>query len=293
MLSRLSIIGFISLIFFVSACHLINSKVAQVGSYAIYQRDVECRDAIIKLGFPGEERSLGLTQLIRAYQFAQILKLHGREVTADTLKKERQRIDEKTLFPEKLAEIKKKCGDGGVEYERAYLLPVLVERVLYYEFFISDPAVHAVSLEKPNRFLSQALIKPTGFAALAKKEGLRIAQLTVSLSTGLQWKLPNQEKNPPPPSQPIPAAVSQKFESQKGIESSTEGKKWVEELIKPLKPGELIPRIIDDRETWLVARYLKPVVAKVDTYELEVVSFPKRNFDEWLAQEVKLISIQK
>ncbi len=274
-----------------------NPIVAHVGDYAIYQDDVACRDGVISLSYPDDKRKLGIKQLIQSYQYAQILKNHQNEITKEKIKAEKKRIDDSTLMPENLAKIKLACGGDGAAYENAFVLPVFSDRVIYYEFFLKDAGIQREFLDVAQAWRNQVAKTPDLFEALAKKENRTVSNFTVSLDRGLEWQMDARHKDSKTPAlidqsgKATPAAIRRHIDENQKEQTSTEGKKWIEEIIKPLSPGQVSPQVIDQSEVWLVVKYLKPSPGEKQSFELKAAVFPKRNYGDWLEAQKKLVSV--
>ncbi|MEY4630144.1 MAG: hypothetical protein RIQ81_264 [Pseudomonadota bacterium] len=276
----------------------INPKVAQVGDYSIYKNEVECRDAIILVSYPDDKRKLGLYQLTQSYQHAQILKNFKQPITKDQIQKEKERIDKSTLMPENLAKIKSACGGDGKAYENAFILPTLADRVIYYEFFLKNQDIHRELLEKAQVWRDLAIKSPGDFGTLAKKENHPVSLFTVSLDHGLVWAPPPgiREARQEPAiidrsGQGTPAAIQRNLDQRQEEQVSAEGKKWIEEVIAPLQPGQVSSRIIDQGEVWMVVKYLRPTANKKNSFNMQAAIFPKRNYGEWLEAQKKMIPV--
>lgn len=277
-----------------SACPGYN-KIAKVGDYEITQQDIDRRDEIARVYYPENTSSQGLKQLTDAYIYAEILKKHGRPVTAELLQAEQERIDKQSLMPEMLARIKNIFGKDTESYRRIFVLPIYVDRVLPFEFFPNDRVIHAERLKIATRLLTEVQKDPKHFARIADDRGFTAQTFTVSLHEGLQWKPVDKSLPQPIPgangSIPAPASVQQVIEEQQRNGASEEGRKWIEEMIKPLSKGSVLPRVIDRDSSWLVARYLEPKPKTKDTYTLEGVLIPKIDFATWVAKEKESIKI--
>ena len=282
----------------VAGYFFINPKVAQVGDYSIYKNDVDCRDAIILSSYPDDKRKLGLYQLTQSYQYAQILKNFKQTITKDQIQKEKERINKSTLMPENLAKIKAACGGDGWAYENAFILPALVDRVIYYEFFLKNPEIHRELFEKAQEWRDRAIKNPGDFETLAKKENHPVSLFAVSLDRGLEWAPPPGIKGMKQGPTMIdrsgkgaPAAIQRSLDQQQEQQISAEGKKWIEDVIKPLQPGQVSPLVIDQGEVWMVVKYLKPTVNEKNSFNMQGAVFPKRNYGEWLEAQKKLIPV--
>ncbi|MCM2277960.1 MAG: SurA N-terminal domain-containing protein [Oligoflexia bacterium] len=129
-----------------SACQLFNPVLATVAGEPITRRDVERREAVNRIYYPEYSKDLkntSLQQLVNARVLQEILESHGRPVTDELLRQEALRIDRDTRKPDLLAQVKAVFGADEPAYLRNYVLPVIVERLIYYEFFLKDPRIDA------------------------------------------------------------------------------------------------------------------------------------------------------
>ncbi len=265
--------------------------VARVGDYEIRKSDVELKDKVTRYYYPAETRSLGQEQLIQTFVNAQILKNHARGVTESDLKKEEERIDQHTIAPEKLEQIKQIFGGDKERYRRVFVLPTLVDRVIYYDFFLKDDEAQEKAKQKAVGFLQSVKTSPNRFSEMAKQKGFQITRLKVSLKGGVQAERPELPNEHPAP--PMPEMISQKFKKDEQHRVSEEGQRWIEEMIRPQRPGEVLPSLIDTGENWLAVRYLSPMRGTKDTYQLEAVGFPKADYAQWLTAERSKVTITK
>lgn len=273
--------------------------VATVGDASISRSDVERRDAVIKVYAPEQKESVGLLQLKKAHLYRSILSRHGQAVTDDILRAEAKRIESSTLFPEKLAAIKNVFAGDELQYLRVYVMPVYVERVIYYDFFLKNESVQAEARKPVEEFLAATSKDPTNFEVLARGKELRVRNFKVSLNGGLEWEAltpsadpvgeSSKRNHPQGSGAVIPKAVQDKLA---GSVPSEEGKRWIEELLRPLVPGAIIPKVIDMGESWLVVKYLGKDPSQKNTYLCQAVGFRKRDFSQWVEDEKKSISVK-
>ena len=274
---------FLPLLLFLFSCTR-NSPVAKVGDYTLSEKDAAYRSAVIKIYFPDDNRNLGLDQLVRAYTYAQILKNHGHEITPELVQKEDQRIDKNTAAPDSLAKIKGVFGNDKESYLKDFVFPTLAERTIFYDFFSKDPSIHKESREAAQIFLNTVLTDPKAFSALAAKQKRSVGEFWVSLTEGLS-PVQKQEGTRILPN--APPEVMRKMEGGK----SELGQKWVEEIIRPLKPGNISPKVIEEQEQYMVVRYSGPVKGKPNTYLMQSVRFPKADYGKWLREESQKVSV--
>jgi hypothetical protein len=292
-----------ALLFLLSVSCSWDPKALQVGDYILRRSAVECRDAVITASFPEDKRKLGRDQLLQAYRHVQILKNFGREITLDQINAEKERVNQSTLTPQKLAQIKQACGgENSKAYEAAFLVPSIADRLIYYDFYLKTPGLHQESLLKAQKWKEKVATLPSQFESMAKQENVPISSFKVSLKKGLELhrapaKSGNQIKetllsdHPP-----IPHLIDSKFKQERDALLSQEGKKWIDEILNPLQPGQISEQVVDQGELLLVVKYLKPTPFQKDSYEIQAAVFPKRPYNEWLEtekQKVKLTILEK
>lgn len=282
---------------FIGSCFF-DPKSVQVGEFILKKSAVDCRDAVVTASFPDDKRKLGRDQLIQSYKFVQILKNHGIEITPDNIKNEKEKINTTTLTPEKLAVIKAACGgEDSKAYEVAYVVPSLVERAIYYDFYLKTPSLHKESLGKAESFKNKVIGMGPQFDALASADNIPISFFKASLKKGLELHRTQEKKGTKiketllADAPPIPAHEDPKFKKELEEKKMMEGKKWIEEILAPLQPGQVSEQVIDQGEMWLVVRYLKPTPWQKDSYEIQAAVFPKRPYAEWLEVEKQKVRI--
>ncbi len=263
---------------------------AVVGDYKISVQDAALRDKVIQIYYPQQAEKYGLKQLVASYTYAQILKNYGKEITEDVVAGEAERIEKNTRAPEVLARIKAVFKDDEAAYRRVFILPTFADRVIYFDFFLKTPEFHAESKAKAASFARVAAAAPEKFASEAGKLGLSPAKLLVSLAHGLEWDY--DKTRSAPPTSDAPAEVQKRLQEQSDTGVSQEGQTWMNDVIKPLKKGEVSLAPVERQEHWLVVRYLGPSKTMPGAQELESVSFPKADYEAWLNGERDKISIQ-
>jgi hypothetical protein len=263
-----------------------NPILGKVGDYEITQQDVRYRNDLFHVYSPNEKASPGLEQLIKAFTYAQILKNNGHPITDDILKKEEQRIDQKTLVPEKLEIIKSIFKGDNQSYRKIFILPTYVERTIFYDFFLKDPAAQAASKKVASDFLDSVLKNPSRFSTLAQKNNLKTHQLFISQTEGVYFELPKElQDNISAGENETPEAITQELKKQTQSQKDVEAEKWIEEVINPLQVGQVFSQIIDNGEYWLVARLSKKPKKSTSPFVMESVTFPKADYSQWLEKE--------
>jgi hypothetical protein len=250
---------------FSSGCNRAASGLIRVDGVTFSRGDVELRareqalenNAIV-------DGSVALKQLIRAQAGAAILKKYGREVTAKTLEDEATRIDRTTLIPARLQQTKALFPDHPT-YIRLYVLPVFVNRVLYYDFFANERSFHQKAYDQlaafAQDFQAARKKKEVPLFSFATERGLRVLPLKVDPKTGIAPSKGHALHN----EGPNPSA------------SQAEAKRLIAETLSKTKLGELTP---------IIERH------KGTTYEIEAISVPKAAFEEWLSGEMRKLSIE-
>jgi hypothetical protein len=276
MIRRLSILFFISLMG-CQACRDNTPYVAKIGDYKITQKDRDYRDKIIRVYYPETAESYGLRQLVGSYTNAQVLKNNDQKLDDEILKKEEERINQNTRAPETLERIKQIFGDDVESYRKVFILPTYADRVIYFEYFMNNPEIHAPSLKAAQEFLAEANQNPSQFKTLAEKKAKRFTRFEISLHRGMVWeKTETDRPGPKGPKKiaPLPAEVS------------PEGKKWIDEVIRQLKPGQVHGQVIDKTEYWLVAKYVGLKSGRLEpTHQFEAAILPKQDFGKWFEAE--------
>ncbi len=273
---------------------------AEVGDYKITKEEAQYRDRVIRIYYPQDNRRLGLQQLIGSYIHAQILKNNGAEITEDILAKEEARIDKQTLVPETLSKIKGIFGPDNRSYRRVFILPTYADRVIYFEFFLRDPKVHGKLLTNAEDFLKAAKETPDKMRSMAENKLYPITHFTVSQKEGLQAE---KEKKKGDDKDPMHAAGNQqdgakappeldaRFRAQMEEQREEEAKKWINDILKPLKQGEVYGKLVDQSQQWYVVRNLGLVPKKKDTYQFDAVIFPKADYGAWSEAEMKKVKV--
>lgn len=261
---------------------------ARVGHYTIRKSDAVLRGAIIEQYFPKQgSPDKGLEQLKRVYRYAVILENHHHPITEATLKSEGERIQKSTLNAEALGKIQALFVHDPAAYARVYLLPVYAERTIYYDFFLHDPEIQGPSRRVAEQFRDRAVARPKQFAAMAKEMGKSTTPLSVSLTEGLRFETPSPAKDHPaiPEQTKPPERIVAKMQEQQSSQQSQEGRQWRDELLKGLKPGAVVSKVIEQSENWMVVQYLGRAKGVPEKYNLLAVVFPKADYASWLAAE--------
>lgn len=259
--------------------------VATVGNETITASDAKYRDQVIAYYYPGENRSLGAKQLVDAHVGAQILSRYGKPISDAQIEAEVIRIDHHTQMPEGLQKIKSIFAGDTAAYRRVFVFPVLVNRVLRFEFFPFQKEIHWQSWEKANRFLLEEASHD--FKLSAKKAAAKYIEFELS-SDGVRWKIPEASSDDFD-TLGKPEQVT-RWETKRKLASTVQGALWGGKLLPQLKPQQVFTEVVDTGEHWLVVKCLKQLGP--GTFALEGVQFPKADFFEWYEQEKQKIVVR-
>lgn len=317
---KLKIIFFL-LFLIVLCCSIfyLTRPLASVGDYKITKKDADYRDQIIFLNSPEEKRSMGLYQLIKSAINLQILKNNNIHIQESQIKAESQRIDINTKNPKQLKKIKDLFKDDVVGYEKNFVLPTLVDRMIYYDFFLKDENIHKISLQKAKDLILVAKKSNESFFVVAEQKGYVVKKLTVSLKNGLKWSSynnsnrnqiisnhlnkiskninndkfinKNQNNNNPQSLQgdPVYDQVVKHLKLNDFNKNIEDAKKWYELVIASLGKNEIASSPINQDEKWLVVKYLG--MDSAGDHQLEVVFVDKLSYSDWYEIEKNKIEI--
>ena len=168
--------------------------IAIVGDWNISKADVHYRDQVVHLNFPEEKRSLGLYQLIKSMTNYQILKKYKVPVDEAQLQKEEERIEQNTKDPEQLQKVKDIFGKDHEAYQKIFILPNIVDHIIYYDLFLNDESIQQESLKAAADFIALASKDPKNFRAIGKSNKVLVRGLTLSLTKGMQWEQDEKDK---------------------------------------------------------------------------------------------------
>jgi hypothetical protein len=293
----------ISLALTAAAFYFLREKpIAVIGDWSIYKSDANFRDQIILQDFPDEKRSVGAYQLAKSAIHKNILDNNHYKISDAQIENESLRIDQTTQAPEKLAQIKKIFGDDHKAYLKNFILPNLVDRAIYTDFFTTSDDVHKESLNQTIDFIKKTLSEKKSLAESAKFFQYTIKKASISEKDGLVFAddLKNMKML-----EPKSGAVQQnqknldlynkvknhldsKVMDSKNIHPDYE--KWQNDILQHVQIGQILPNPINQNESWWVIQVLNK--DKKNTYELDVVVIPKIKFDDWFKFEKTKVKVQ-
>jgi hypothetical protein len=179
----------------ISAFFIFPLPVATLGSWKIYQKDIEYRDNIIRHFFPESTGSQGLRQLQQSALRLFVLEKNGVTVTPEELEAEAKRIDESTRDPEGLAKIKAIFGEDRKGYLKNYVLPGYVDRILQFEFFPIYEKAHELTLKRAQSVIEKTKSNPDVFENVMSQEGITVSTVILSKEKGLHWESRSRDRS--------------------------------------------------------------------------------------------------
>jgi hypothetical protein len=261
-----------------------------VGTYFVSERDVKYRNEYMAIFDPQSDHTdFAKRQLTTAYTYAEILKRRGRTITHERLEKESERIEATETDKARLEKIKAVFGNDHEGYLRVYVLPLLAEREVYSDVYAVDPDLHREPQVKAAVFLKAVISANSQKTTneISKSIGIDPYPMTISATKGLVE--PQLDPSRPPP-------LGSPIEALQGIQLASDDptRMWASKWIKTLKDGAFAPQILNAGTAWVVIQRVKKVgKASSDTYAINLYSFPKRPFSEWIRQQLETIAIRQ
>lgn len=272
-------------------CATSEPSVLVIDGYRITKTAISQRDEVARIYYPQNTTSVGLKQLSDAYLTASVLRRNGHEIDDVVLQKEAERIEKNTLMPEMLARIQAIFGKDREAYKMVFVLPTYAERTIYFDFFLRNSALQANSRRVAEEFLRRALASPQRFAELVAADKKTLAPFTVSLHEGIKWQ--NTDESAAQVSgagaREMPPGLSKEIAARQERTQSAEGKRWIQDIVNNLKPGEIWNAVLDAGEQWQIVRYKGP---KGDAHALEAVFFAKADFQKWFDAEKSQVPVK-
>ena len=217
-------------------------------------------------------------------QEAVLKKVYGVDV-AELLPGEVARINATTQAPEMLAEIKAALGNDPQKFAEVFARPVLVQRTLR-ERFANDDALHAPvrrACEQARRECLAARTNGTSPSDLLSHLQSRYSNAV----TAITWQLGARPAAPAMPATAGELGVKQRIGPGDGgghdqfyfADLPAELQNVLRVQLR--RPGD-VSAVIETPDGFEV--YLLQAMTR-DTWQLAVLSMPKRNFDQWLAEQ--------
>jgi len=238
--------------------------VARVGETAITAEDVAYRQAVVAVR-SGEEfpAHLALLQIIQEALLAEVGRTYGVVVTGEMLAEEAARVEATSRDPETLARVRAVFGDDEAAYRRLVLHPILVNQLLRARFSLGHD-VQAEPLARAQEVLATALAGSSSLPALAEEFGGEYRQLEV-----IGGRIHDGDAG----GEVLPPELA-----QYDVEWPDYDREFVEQVVAGLAAGELHPRVVEDRYSFMVVRLLG---REGEDALLESVVVAKLAFDPW------------
>ncbi|MBI4566317.1 MAG: hypothetical protein HY716_16660 [Planctomycetes bacterium] len=203
-----------------------------------------------------------LREFLEHAVYEELLRRFGAGLTAKEVQAERERIDRETKDPETLQKLKNLLEAYPGKYEWLNVRPALANNKLH-GLFNTHRAIQARPYREANDLLQKALEDPL---SLAKESGTR----------HLKHQRVDSRR---PSSDALPDMGGQHRLDVTG---------FVQNHLATLKPGDVLPHVIDLESAYVVARLLE----RNDEYAAyEAVTFPKEKFEPWLRDRLRSIRI--
>ncbi|MEE8424160.1 MAG: hypothetical protein V3S49_06435, partial [Thermodesulfobacteriota bacterium] len=186
------------------------------------------------------------------------------------LEQEAERIDKNTKAPDVLRKIKDVYGSDRAGYMKTFVTVVYAERVLYNEVFLKSREIHKEQYLMAEGILRNAIESPGSFNEIAEKKGVKASKLRVSRKQGV-----------------MPYDGGGKRGQTRG--AGTGMAERLISVVSKIKQGEVYPQIIEWLEGYQVIRL---VGKEGESYIIESVFIPKRDYDEWFWEKAKKIPIR-
>lgn len=274
-------------------------RFAEVGSQQLSISDVDLRvkEQRLENSGSGVSRELAARQLLSAMLGAEVLAKHAgphaTRITSEVLESEAARIDQATLMPDKLREIKALFPTRS-SFLNLYVLPVYVNRELYYGLFLRNREFHREAIGRLEAFSAKYERRTAGnkgltFGAIASASGLTFSQAKVTAGGFIPL---NGKKETAPtvasyaPGSDIPMNV-QAAAFGRGSEDQ-DAKRLIDEVLSTLPDGQLTP-VLEWPSHFSVMRILK---RQGGTYWVEIAAVEKTGFPEWFQKEARSIPVR-
>jgi len=241
-----------------------NKVVATVGKSRVIGRDILLRMRAMRIIDPNPTEQKATDQLIRGYEFHQILKQQKGERIDQILQLEIEKLDQSATQDWKRA--KRFFGNDADSMKRILVIPNVIDKLIFSEGYLKDADFHAREYAEAAAFHKQASREPHRLKNLAAQRKKDFFEGTFSDSKGLSW-------NP-----------TKKLETTKLPDGLLITQQWNRDFFKELKAGQIAPELIDQGSLWLVVKKGGMDPKHPDTYALETVVFPKKPFLKWLEE---------
>ena len=258
----------------VCACTGRTEVIAQVGESSITARDVSYRQGVMAVR-SGKElpAHLALLQLVQEALLAEVGRAYDVVVSEKMLAEEAARVRATSRDPETLARVRAVFGNDEAGYRRLVLQPILVNQLLHARFSLGHD-IQAGPLGRAREVLATAQAGGATLPALADEWGGKYRFIEIAGGRILHAEGEGEELAPEL--------------AQQDLEWPDYDGEFVDQVVAALSVGELHPKVVEDRYSFMVVRLLS---REGDDASLESVVFPKLTFDPWFhthSQDVEL-----
>lgn len=257
------------------ACTAQPEPLARVGERTITAEDVAYRQAAVAArsgeAFPAH---LALLQLIEEALMAEVSRTYGVVVSEEMLAEEAERVQETSRDPETLARIRAVFDDDEDAYRRLVLEPILVNQLLYARFSLGHD-IQAEPLARAKEVLDAAHADPTSLSDMAEAFGGDYRHPEV-IGGHIRSEEETDEDEIIPELAPY------------DLEWPDYDSEFVEKVVAGLTVGELHPKVVEDRRSFMVVRLLS---RDGDYALLESVVIAKLAFDPWFHTQSQLVPL--
>jgi hypothetical protein len=249
--------------------------VALVGERTITTEDLAYRQAVVEVrsgkAFPAH---LALLQLIEESLMAEVGRAYGIEVSPAMLAEEAKRVQQTSRDPETLERIQAAFDGDESAYRRLVLEPILVNQLLHARFSLGHD-IQAEPLARAKQVLAAAQLDPTSMPALAEDYGGEYRQLQVIAGKLISGEELHEDEI-------IPQLA------QYGLEYPDYDQQFVDQVASGLEPGELHPKVVEDRSNFMVVRSIS---RNGEDALLESVVIAKLAFEPWFQTQSQRVTL--
>lgn len=259
--------------------------ILRMGAESIDAQDWAARTAILQLDSIPQAEAVALYQLTQMLVLKALAQERGVALQQKHLDAETRRIDQATLRPERIAEIKQICAGDTALYQKVFVQEDLLPRwlPLHYAW---DAAIHRPSAEKAMDVFTEVLLQPELFE---QDSSTQVFLLTATELKPLEQEAPkekqsnfidqSQQENPE-----LRALVDKTLESKQDARLEQ-----LHEALDGLKAGQIHPRPLEwEREYWIVQLLKKQGEEK----QFRVRSIAKENYFQWLEEQTQGLEIK-
>jgi len=270
---ELCVVSFISVMLVVGCTR--NPTLVEVGSEKISKKDVEMRLKAMAVFNPQQSQQMALEQLVRSYTLSEVLKKKGLSSLDASVEQEAKRIIESSKSNTKMAQVRDVFGRDEKMFRKVFVMPMLADRLAYMEGYLKDDEFHKAQKQKAEQFLAEAQKSPSGFEALAKKNGFILKRGIIGSEKGLVWESNQKEASSNLPGGPFIA------------------QQWKKLILDSTAPGKVASTMIEQGNMWFVLKNIGPSSKERGAIEIAAVVIAREPFNTWLVKNSALVTINR